>query len=257
MADNSYNTVDSVTGTQTFDGPSEITKGNHNNMPARTSAYLPTDERGHIQASSLGGSNSRDNIAPQARDLNHGSWYNMENAERGALRSGSTIDTEKTAFVSNQPGGRPDAFMANTSISFPSGQTQEIHLSFSNMQNNEQLAINEEVMAQASDMMNASPNPGDGLRDSMSPEEYADLMEETDAALPNIADYYAEWDYQGVPSSAVETGEPTADWDGGVSATPNAGDVGAVSADDPGIDTAGADLSGSDDGAGASADDED
>lgn len=259
MADNNHNFVDPATGTKAYNGPSTLTKGNHDHMPARDGSYLPTDERGHIQASSLGGSNKPENIAPQAKDLNHGSWNNMEAAERDALspRNGCTIDSEKTAFSSNQPGNRPDAFTANDSVTFPDGQTQTVNLSFANMQNSEQAAINEEATTQTSDLMDAYPNPGDGLRDSMSPEEYADLMAETDAALPNIADYYAEWDYQGVPSSAVENGEPTADWDCETSAALDAGDAGAVSADAPDADTAGATPSGSDDGAGASANDED
>ena len=257
MKENSYNTIDPETGTKAYNGPSELTKGNHDHMPARDGSYLPTDERGHIQASSLGGSNNPDNITPQAKDLNHGAYYSMEAAERDALRNGSTIDSEKIAFSSNQPGNRSDAFMVNDTITFADGQTQEVHLSFSNMQNSEQAAINEEATAQTSDMMDAFPNPGDGLRDSMSPEEYSALMEQTDAALPNIADHFVEWDYQGAPGSTAETGEPTADWDGGLSVTSDAGDVGTVSADDPGAATDGADLCGSDDGAGASADDED
>lgn len=256
MKENSYNTFDPENGTKAYNGPSELTEGNHNNMPARDGSYLPTDERGHIQASSLGGSNKPDNITPQAKDLNHGSWYNMEAAERDALQSGCTIESEKTAFSSNQPGGRADAFTVNDSITFPDGQTQTVNMSFANMQNSEQASINEEVNTQASDMLDEFPNPGDSLRDSMSPEEYGELMEETDAALPNIADYYAEWDYQGAPGSTAETDEPTADWDGGVSAASDAGDVGAVSADDPGADADGADPTGGDDGAGASADDE-
>lgn len=257
MADNNHNFVDPATGTKAYNGPSTLTKGNHDHMPARDGSYLTTDERGHIQASSLGGSNKPENIAPQAKDLNHGSWYNMEAAERDALRNGSTIDSEKTAFSSNQPGSRADAFTVNDTITFLDGQTQTVNLSFANMQNSEQAAINEEVNTQASDMLDEFPNPGDGLRDSMSPEEYSALMEQTDAALPNIADHFGEWDYQGAPGSTAETGEPTADWDGGVSVAPDSADVDTVSADDPGADTDGADPSGSDDGAGASADNED
>lgn len=249
MKENSYNTFDPATGTKTFDGPSELTKGNHNNMPSRDDSYLPTDERGHIQASSLGGSNKPDNIAPQAKDLNHGAYYNMEAAERNALRDGSTIDSEKTAFSSNQPGNRPDAFIVNDSITFSDGQSQDVHLSFSNMQNSEQTAINDEATAQASDMMDAFENPGDSLRESMSAEEYADLMEETDAALPNIADYYAEWDYEGPADMNAETGEAAADWDGGISAEAPGSDIDGA---DPG-GTDGADPSGGD---GASADDD-
>ena len=50
------------TGAITYVGTSEITKGNHNNMPSRTEAYRETDERGHIQASSLSGSNKSNNV---------------------------------------------------------------------------------------------------------------------------------------------------------------------------------------------------
>lgn len=71
MNNQNYNSVDPETGTIIYNGPSELTKGNHTNMPHRTESYLPTDERGHIQASSLGGSNSRENIVPQSADLNH------------------------------------------------------------------------------------------------------------------------------------------------------------------------------------------
>lgn len=268
MADSNYNTVDPATGSKTYNGPSVLTKGNHNNMPSRTDAYLPTDERGHIQASSLGGSNKADNIAPQAKDLNHGDYYNMEGAERDALRSGSTIASEKTAFSSNQPGNRPDAFLVNDTITFESGQTQEVHLSFANMQNSEQEAINEEINVQTSDMLDELPNSGDAFRDSMTAEEYADLMEKTEADLPNIADYYAEWDYEDTPGSTAETGEAAADWDGGVSgASVGEGTGEGVSAGDPGSDpgganpdgsdSGGADPDGSDGGAGASSDDED
>ena len=46
-------------------------------MPYRTDAYLPGDERGHINASSLGG-NSKDNVVAQNAELNHGAYYSME-----------------------------------------------------------------------------------------------------------------------------------------------------------------------------------
>lgn len=257
MADDNYYFVDPATGTKAYYGPSELTKGNHNNLPATDGSYLPTDERGHIQASSLGGSNKPENIAPQARDLNHGSWYNAEGAERDSLRSGNTIDSEKIAFSSNQPENRPDAFLLNDSIHFSDGQTQEVHLSFSNMQNSEQAEINEEAATQASDMMDAFHNPGDGLRDSMSPQEYAELMEQTDAALPSIGDHFAEWDYEGPAGMTAETGEAAADWDGGSAVASVDVGAGDPSADISGVDADGADCDGSDGGASSSASDED
>ena len=215
MSNHSYNSVDPKTGTIEFNGPSELTKGNHDHMPSRTSAYEPTDERGHVQASSLGGSNNRSNIVPMAKDLNHGSYAHMEQAERNALRDGHTIASDqKISFSSNQPGNRPDAFMVNSNITFSNNETQTIHLSFANMQNDQQAALNNEVSIQASDMMDQFDNPGDSLRGSMTAEEYATLMEQTDAQLlPSIEDQYAQWDYQGAPTTA-ESLEAVSNWDG-------------------------------------------
>lgn len=245
MSNTKTNTVDPKTGTTTYQGPSQITKGNHNYMPSRTSAYLPTDERGHIQASSLGGSNSRNNVAPMSKDLNHGSYLHMENAEKSAIQNGATVQSEKTAFVSNQPGGRPDAFMVNDTITFSNGNTQTVNLSFSNMQNDQQAAINDEVSTQASSLMDEFSNPGDVGRASMTTEEYAELMEQTDASLPNIADYYSEWDYSGTPAAAAETATATADWDGVTAGDP----VGTESAgtDDAAPDSSDGGVSASDD----------
>lgn len=199
------NQVDSRTGTISYTGESVITKGSHAGMPPRTAAYGSTDERGHIQASSLGGSNRADNVVPQARDLNHGAYYQMEQGERAALREGASIQSEKIAYTS-QPEGRPDAFMVNDTISFPDGQTQTVHLSFANLMNAEQEAMNTEISTQAADLYDAQPNPGDALRDSMSLVEYGALMEEMDAALPSVQDHYAEWDWSGPVDADLETG---------------------------------------------------
>ena len=237
------NSIDAK-GSITYVGTSEITKGNHNNMPSRTEAYRETDERGHIQASSLSGSNKSNNVVPQSADLNHGAYYSMEQGERTALNNGATIQSEKTAYVSNQPGGRPDAFIVNDTVSYMDGQTQNIHLSFSNLTNVEQNGMNAESSVQASDMYDALPNPGDGLRESMPSDEYAQLMEETDSLLPNISDVYtahieiiptesmADWDYNISNDTVVDTG---AEWDFEAS-----DDVGNV---DSSLDDAVADIS--------------
>lgn len=227
-----YSSIDSKTGTVRYDGPIEIRLGDHSNMPSRTYAYLPTDERGHVQASSLGGSNGRENIVPQSADLNHGSYTFMEQAERMALKDG-TIHSEKIAFASNQPGQRPDAFIVNDQVTYADGTTQDVHLSFANLTNAEQDQMNAEA---ASLPAEDYPNPGDGLRDSMSAEAYAELMEETDAQLPSISDEYAEADYSGVPTSAEAwdsdfssdtDSSPSADCDGTSADAGYDSDVGA------------------------------
>ena len=184
------NSVDSVTGTVTYNGASVITKGNHKGMPVRTEAYLSTDERGHIQASSLGGTNSRDNIVPQAKDLNHGAYYSMEQGERNALNKGASIESEKIAYSSVQNGNRPDAFMINDTVAYADGSKQEIHHSFANMMNDEQENFNA-LLNEHSDMLNVE-NPNDSLREQMSTEEYAELMGKTDMETLNIRDMYEE-----------------------------------------------------------------
>lgn len=220
-----YITVDSSTGTKKYNGPSIITHGNHNNMPSRDSSYLSTDERGHIQASSLSGDNSEVNITPQARDLNHGSYLSVENGEKDALRQGYSIQTEKIAFVSNQVGGRSDAFIVNDSVNVGNGQVQEIHHSFANMMNSQQECLNQELNDH-SDLLDVS-NPSDGLREIMSSEQYADLMERTDPELLDLRDEYKieEFISSSPPADAngiwVETGtqieaessvDATSDW---------------------------------------------
>ncbi|MCD7749516.1 MAG: DNA/RNA non-specific endonuclease [Oscillospiraceae bacterium] len=224
MANDGSYSVDPRTGSKTFTGSSEITKGNHSGMPKRDSSYEKTDERGHIQMSALGGTNGRENIAPQSKDLNHGAYLSMERGERAALKDGATIQSEKTAYVSNQPGQRPDAFMVNDTVTYPDGQTQNIHLSFSNLTNEEQESMNQASLEQASDLFDSQPNPGDGLRDSMSPEEYSALMEETDAELPTVSQEYDEavslsYDdlmSESEPSAAMDGADNAQSEDGGM-----------------------------------------
>lgn len=214
------NNINCTTGTITYHGPSIITKGNHARMPSRTDAYLSTDERGHIQASCLGGSNKKDNVVPQSADLNHGSYYSMEKGERAVLNNESEIWSEKIAYVSNQPGNRPDAFIVNDKVTYADGQTQDIHLSFANMTNTEQIEINQSLDIY-SDMLDTQ-NPGDSLRSSISISEYSELMEETDIALPNISQMYEEqtsinymedWNYVNSADVASEVASAEADWD--------------------------------------------
>lgn len=189
MRNSSYSTVDPENGNITYSGPLEVMKGDHSHMPARTEAYLPGDERGHINASSLGGVNDESNVAPQHRDLNHGAYYSMERGERTALQNGAAIDSTKIAVVNGHPGDRPEAFMVTDMITYADDHVETIHHSFTNVSNAEQEAWND-ASAALPDIFDA-PNPGDALRSSMSSEEYASLMESTDAQLPGIADDYA------------------------------------------------------------------
>lgn len=190
--ENTGNTVDE-NGTITFAGDSVLTKGNHSGMPTRTDAYLSTDERGHIQASSLGGDNSRANVVPQDKELNHGAYYHMEAEERGILSNNGNVYSEKTAFVSNQAGGRPDAFIVNDTITFEDGKTQTVHLSFQNSSSELQDSWNTALMDHE-DMLDA-PNEGDQLREMFSPEEYAEIMDSTDQYLSTIKDDFSEQIY--------------------------------------------------------------
>lgn len=59
MRNPDFSSVDPKTGDVTWKGTLSIEKGDHSNMPARSNAYLPGDERGHVNASSLGGDNSK------------------------------------------------------------------------------------------------------------------------------------------------------------------------------------------------------
>ncbi|MDO5134264.1 MAG: DNA/RNA non-specific endonuclease, partial [Eubacteriales bacterium] len=188
MGKNGTNTVDPNTGTITYSGTSESVPSSHKGMPPRTDAYEPTDERGHIQASSLSGPNTRDNVVPQSKDLNHGAYLQMENAERSIDKSGGKVESEKSAFVSNQRGGRPDAFMVNDHVTYANGHEQTVHLSFANLTNEQQESMNQALNAHT-DMLNA-PNPGDTLRESMSTAEYSQLMEETESYLPSVKEMY-------------------------------------------------------------------
>ena len=87
-------------GTVTYHGPLELNKGNHAHMPSRTAAYLPgEDERGHVNASSLGGCNTVSNVVPQHRDLNHGAYYAMDHVLRTKLPMENTYYSKKQKAV--------------------------------------------------------------------------------------------------------------------------------------------------------------
>lgn len=143
------------------------------------------DQRGHIIAAQEGGPNKGYNMTAQNGNLNQGQYKTVENAEVSLARQGYTVHTSKTAFVSNQEGGRPDAYMINDTVTSPDGKVQSINLSFQNESKAEQAAQNQ-ILESEVDIDNSSPsNP---LRDTLNAEEYSSLMEETNSSLPSLKD---------------------------------------------------------------------
>lgn len=250
MRNPEHSSVNPNTGDVTYNGPLSLEKGDHSHMPSRTDAYLPGDERGHVNASSLGGVNTRANVVAQHSDVNHGAYLSVEKGERTALQNGATIESEKTAVVNSQPGDRPSTFTVNDTVAHPDGHTESVHHSFTNESYADQAAWND-ISASLPGTFDA-PNPGDGLRGSMDSESYASLMESTDTEIPGLAEDYAPADFSGVPDS-TDTASATAD--NGVGNDTASGDCSADSGGDGGSsDAGGADADSGDGGASADAD---
>lgn len=249
MRNPEYSSVNLNTGDVTYNGPLSLEKGDHSHMPSRTDAYLPGYERGHVNASSLGGVNSRANVVAQHSDVNHGAYLSVERGERTALQNGATIESEKTAVVNSHPGDRPSTFTVNDSVTYPDGHTESIHHSFTNESYADQAAWND-MSASLPGTFDA-PNPG-GLRGSVDSESYASLMESTDAEMPGLAEDYAPADFSGVPDP-TDTASASADI--GVGDDTGSGGCSADSGSDAGsADAGGADAGGGDGGASADAD---
>ena len=250
MRNPEHSSVNPNTGDVTYNGPLSLEKGDHSHIPSRTDAYLPGDERGHVNASSLGGVNTRANVVAQHSDVNHGAYLSVEKGERTALQNGATIESEKTAVANSQPGDRPSTFTVNDTVAYPDGHTESVHHSFTNESYADQAAWND-ISASLPGTFDA-PNPGDGLRGSMDSESYASLMESTDTEIPGLAEDYAPADFSGVPDS-TDTASATAD--NGVGNDTASGDCSADSGGDGGSsDAGGADADSGDGGASADAD---
>ena len=112
------------------------------------------------------------------------------------------IYSEKTAIVDSQPGDRPSTFIVNDTVTYADGHSENIYNSFTNESNANQVEWND-MSSSLPDTYDA-PNPEDNLRDLMGAEEYADLMEETDAALFNLTADYAPSDFSGDPYAISE-----------------------------------------------------
>lgn len=245
MRNPAYSSVNPDTGDVTFRGPLSLEKGDHSHMPNRTSAYLPGDERGHVNASSLGGINSRANVVAQHSNVNHGAYLSVEKGERSALQNGAAIESEKTAVVNSQTGNRPSIFTVNDSITYPDGHMESVHHSFANESYADQTTWND--MSVSVPGAFDAPNPDDMLRGSMDSESYASLMENTDAEIPELDAIYAPSDFSGLPDSAetsIVSADVTTDSD------MDSGDCSAYSDSDAG----GTDAGRGDGGASAEAD---
>ena len=198
---NHYSYVNPDNGNVSWNGPLDRQKGDHTNMPHRTAAYLPGDERGHVNASSLGGPNSINNIVPQNAELNHGAYYAMEQGERTALENGASIHSSKTAIVDSEPGNRPDVFLVTDNVTYADGHSELISHSFTNESIADQEAWNNYTAALPGTFDAQSPT--EALSVPMSSAEYAELMEATDAELPGMEGDYAAADFSGVPASCA------------------------------------------------------
>lgn len=221
MRRSEYSSVNSANGNVTWKGPLSQEKGDHSGMPPRTEAYLPGDEKGHVNASSLGGDNTASNVVPQHHDLNHGGYLSIENGERKALQNGASIESVKTAIVDGQPGERPTTFQVNDTVTYADGHLEKIHNSFTNESNANQVEWND--MSSALTGIYDAPNPGDDLRELMSLGEYTNLMELTDAEMVTLEADYAPSDFYGVPyatsgNDVSENSIRDADIDAGIDA---------------------------------------
>ncbi len=148
---------------------------------------LPGDQRGHLIAAQEGGPNKSFNMTAQDGKLNQGAYKAVENTEVDLARHGYEVHTSKTAYVSTQQGGRPDAYMISDTITTPSGKMQSVHLSFQNMVLEEQEAQNKTIHEM--NVCDNFPNP-DPLRDSMSNEEYNSLIAKTEPYLPSVKEEF-------------------------------------------------------------------
>lgn len=184
--DNGYTFTVSDNGTITAEGKVP-TEGVSCKGRVTPDAMQIGDHRGHVIAAQEGGPNKGYNMTAQNGNLNQGQYKTVENAEVSLARQGYDVHTLKTAFVSNQEGGRPDAYMINDTINSPDGKTQSVNLSFQNESRAEQEAQNQMLENEVDIDNSLNINP---LRDTMNAEEYSSLMEETNSSLPSLKENF-------------------------------------------------------------------
>lgn len=185
---NGYTFTEYDNGTVTAEGKIPEAKNTEprQNMPTPDGMDATTD-RGHLIAHMHNGPDKEAfNISAQDSGLNRGTMKSVENAESRLAAEGNDVHTSKTAYVSHE-GSKPDAYMVNDTITTPDGETQHVHLSFQNMSKSEQEAMNQQVAEM--DIPDGYDNP-DPARESMSTEEYNQLMEKTEGELSSVRNEY-------------------------------------------------------------------
>lgn len=184
--DNGYTFTVSDNGTITAEGKVP-TEGVNCKGRVTPDGMQTGDHRGHVIAAQEGGPNKGYNMTAQNGNLNQSQYNTVENNEAALAKQGYNVNVSKTAFVSNQEGGRPDAYMINDTINSPDGKTQSINFSFQNESKVEQEAQNQflENEVDIDDSLNVNP-----LRDIMNAEEYSSLMEETNSSLPSLKENF-------------------------------------------------------------------
>ena len=211
-------TQDVETGTTVASGFYDPTPGERSLTLQREAGGTlrgPTHQGGHLVPARANGPAIPETHFAQERDLNISSVKKLENAEYRSAVDPDVVSlyTERTAFISNQrtPTGEvPDAFLFNDTITFENGRVLDTHFSFENLPNSQQESLQEEV---AQFDIPDTPNPGDGLRESMDPLEYAELMEETELEFSikdELDDAWTQIDFS-EETSAFSPSDPTAD----------------------------------------------
>lgn len=215
--DNGYTFTVSDNGTITAEG-TVPTEGVNCKGRVTPDGMTNGDHRGHVIAAQEGGPNKGYNMTAQNGNLNQGQYKTVENAEASLAKQGCDVHTSKTAFVSNQEGGRPDAYMINDTINSPDGKTKSVNLSFRNESKAEQEAQNQflENEVDIDNWLNVNP-----LRDSMNVKEYSALMEKTDSALPSLRDNFdmqntteISFEQASESQTAVDSGQTVSDGTG-------------------------------------------
>lgn len=188
---NGYVFVTDETGTVTATGALQDKMASRKGMPKKAGGSLREagDHNGHGVAARFNGPPIRANISAQNGKLNQGEFKRMENAEAAVLKDGGKITTERIAYSSRKAADgsvRPDAYMINDRVK-KDGELQNVHFSFTNISPEKQAEMNAIVQAQ-----DIPEQQSDELREQMTPQQYAELMQKTDKSLPDIKGEYAQ-----------------------------------------------------------------
>lgn len=199
--------TDESNGTVTATGALQDKMASRKGMPKKAGGSLREagDHNGHGVAARFNGPPIRANISAQNGKLNQGEFKRMENAEAAVLKDGGKITTERIAYSSRKAADgsvRPDAYMINDQVTYKDGERQNLHQCFANLSPKEQAEMNAIVQAQDIPELQS-----DALREQMTPQQYAELMQETDKSLPDIKGEYAQSEIPTPKTRASKRGE--------------------------------------------------